>query len=104
MTMAKNRNDVATPCDQGLFSLFVRSDEHRERTNRMVPSMASFAAHQQIDARIIATRACTPAGISRKVLAVLDVMNTQEDEPDCWYRRMLRSVLADLVATEDRQH
>jgi hypothetical protein len=30
-------------------------------------------------------------------------MDTQEDEPDCWYRRMLRSVLADLVAMEERR-
>ena len=52
--------------------------------------------------RIIATRARTPAGIARKVKEVLAVMDREENEDDCWYRGMLGSVLADLLAMDGR--
>ena len=100
--MARNQAAVAG-CDRDLFVLYAQADDNFERCNvGEIDLVAGLADGGEIDARIIAMRAHTPAGIARKVKEVLDVMNTQEDEPDCWYRRMLRSVLADLVEMERR--
>lgn len=86
--------------DGRLFSLFAEAYAHRARANVDGRGAGDLDRAKKLDARIMATRAVTPAGIARKVQEVLEVMDSQEDEPDCWYRKMLRSVLADLTSME----